>query len=107
MRQPRPPVRDGAPLRLAPAPLLGADTGKVLAEAGADGRGHRGPAGGGDCAVIRSVAVYLSRLCFPRSRAADAPWAGSAAADVTLVYGGGGQGMMRRVADAALEVGAP
>jgi crotonobetainyl-CoA:carnitine CoA-transferase CaiB-like acyl-CoA transferase len=34
MRQPRPPVRDGAPLRLAPAPLLGADTEKVLAEAG-------------------------------------------------------------------------
>ena len=34
MRQPRPLVRDGAPLRLAPAPLLGADTEKVLAEAG-------------------------------------------------------------------------
>jgi len=34
MRQPRPPVRDGAPVRLAPAPLLGADTEAVLAEAG-------------------------------------------------------------------------
>ena len=34
MRQPRPPVRDGTPLRLMPAPLLGADTETVLAEAG-------------------------------------------------------------------------
>ena len=58
--------------------------------------------------MIGSVAVYCGfRLGASPAygAAADALGAGLAAADVTLVYGGGGQGMMRRVADAALEVG--
>ena len=57
---------------------------------------------------IKSVAVYCGfRLGASAAygAAADALGASLAAAGVTLVYGGGGQGMMRRVADAALDAG--
>ena len=57
---------------------------------------------------LQAVAVYCGFRQGARAaygQAADALGRALAQRGITLVYGGGGQGMMRRVADAALEAG--